>query len=87
MVCYFNRRFIESDAHHSFTSDLCARDRICVVADDISDTFCRTFAAWPERLYVITAKRLTHIGRIVYDNPPGHVPRETQQWLEDHYGL
>ena len=52
----------------------------------MENSFCKVYAAWPERLYVIQDGRLRHRGRTVYDVLPGHVPDELQQWLQENYG-
>eukprot|EP01139_Manchomonas_bermudensis_P010665 Amastigsp_a340885_26.p2 type:complete len:189 gc:universal Amastigsp_a340885_26:547-1113(+) len=51
-----------------------------MLVDPIGDEFVATYAAWPERFYIITQGRLALI-----DNPlpdAGHLPIVLTQWLE-----
>ena len=54
-----------------------------LAVDPMDDTANRTYAAWPERLYIIEG------GRIVYkggNGPFNYKPAEVGAWLEARFG-
>jgi hypothetical protein len=55
-------------------------DNVELFVDTMTDTLEKSFAAWPERLYVIGAN-----GKIAYkgeNGPDGYKPEEVKSWLE-----
>ena len=58
--------------------------RIPLVVDPIENPANRTYAGWPERLYVVDEN-----GTIVYKGKPGpfgYHPEEVEAWLANRFG-
>ena len=87
------------DAGLSFEQPKTAEERACAaracvgghmfsmttVVDGMDDAVCRTYGAWPDRLYVIAPD-----GRIAYQGgvgPFGFKPAEVREFLRTEYGF
>jgi len=86
------------DAGLSFAQPTTVDDRACAarecagdymfsmptVVDGIDDAVCKTYGAWPDRLYVIGPD-----GRVAYQGgvgPFGFKPAEVREFLRSEYG-
>ncbi|XP_077865026.1 type II iodothyronine deiodinase-like [Saccoglossus kowalevskii] len=83
------RRLIAADAKfQTFTTDLTDENKVRLVVDNMDNGFAETYAAQPDRVFVIEGGRMAYIGDVIkvqIHSPDKLMTDRLREWLQQRF--